>query len=196
VENIHFDEPFYIDPVTLQPAVSGIPLPTYGNFGGAGYSQGVFALNPDPAQFDPVPIDALDQLFQIHDRAYTVGATPSDLAAADVGLIRGIAALDQSQLDPEASLYGGAATLAIIMKLEENGSLGLLTQEELVGTTTEALQDIERGFAGLSTGEIFETIDWLNDVANATALESADTASGLSIDSAGLQELQYDWPLI
>jgi hypothetical protein len=196
VENIHFDEPFYIDPVTLQPAASGIPLPTYGNFGGAGYSQGVFVLNPDPAQFDPVPIDALDQLFQIHDQAYTVGATPSDLSAADVGLIRGIAALDQSQLDPEASLYGGAATLALIEYLEETDSLGLITQEELVGTTTEALQDIERGFAGLSMGEIFETIDWLNDVANATALESADTASGLSIDSAGLQELQYDWPLI
>jgi hypothetical protein len=192
VENIHFDEPFYIDPVTLQPAVSGIPLPTYGNFGGAGYSQGVFVLNPDPAQFDPVPIDALDQLFQIHDQAYTVGATPSDLSAADVGLIRGIAALDQSQLDPEASLYGGAATLAIIMKLEENGSLGLLTQEELVGTTTEALQDIERGLAGFSWGEIYEAVDWMNDVADAPAFENADVSNSLGNDSPVLQRLMSD----
>jgi hypothetical protein len=196
VENIHFDEPFYIDPVTLQPAASGIPLPTYGNFGGAGYSQGVFVLNPDPTQFDPVPIDSLDQLFQVHDQAYTAGATPNDLSVADVALIRGIAALDQSQLDPEASLYGGAATLAVIEHLEETDSLGLITQEELVGTTTEALQNIERGFAGLSTGEIFETINWLNDVTNATALESADAASGLSIDSAGLQAPEYDWSFI
>jgi hypothetical protein len=193
VENIHFNQPFYIDPVTLQPAASGIPLPTYGNFGGAGYSQGVFVLNSDPAQFDPVPIDALDQLFQIHDQAYAVSATPSDLSAADVGLIRGIAALDLSQLDPEASLYGGAATLAVIEHLEETDSLGLITQEELVGTTTEALQNIERGFAGLSTDEIFETIDWLDDVANTTALETADAACGLSIDAAGLQASQYDW---
>jgi hypothetical protein len=196
MENIHFDQPFYIDPVTLQPAASGIPLPTYGNFGGAGYSQGMFVLNPDPAQFDPVPIDALDQLFQIHDQAYTVGATPGDLSVADVGLIRGITALDLSQLDPEASLYGGAATLAIIEHLEETDSLGLISQEELAGTTTEALQNIERGFAGLSTGEIFETIDWLNDVASATALETADAAGGLSIASAGLQASEYDWLFI
>jgi hypothetical protein len=196
MENIRFDKPFYIDPVTLQPATSGIPLPTYGNFGGAGYSQGVFVLNPDPTQFNPVPIDALDQLFQVHDQAYAVGATPSDLSVADVGLIRGIATLDQSQLDPEANLYSGAATLAVIEQLKKADSLGLISQEELIVTTTEALQNIERGFAGLSRGEIFETIDWHNDVADVTALESADAVSGLSIESAGLQTPEYNWSFI
>ena len=188
--NINFDQLFYIDSGTLQPAESGIALPTYGNFGGVGYSHGVFVLDPDLAQFDPAPVDALDQLFQVHDQAYAVATATAEQSVADVELIRGIGALDQ--LDPEASLYGGAATLAIIMKLEENGSLGLLTQEELVGTTTEALQDIERGLAEFSWGEIYEAVDWMNDVADAPAFENADGSNSLGNDSPVLQGLMSD----
>ena len=82
--------------------------------------------------------------------------------------------------------------MAIIMKLEENGSLGLLTQEELVGTTTEALQDIERGLAGFSWGETYEAVDWMNDVADAPAFENADVSNSLGNDSPVLQGLMSD----
>src|SRR4051812_27927554 len=75
--DINWDKLDYFDLTPLQSTSSGIPIPTYGNFGGPGYSQGVFLVDPDPAQFDPTPVDALDQQFMLHDEALAAADTTS-----------------------------------------------------------------------------------------------------------------------
>jgi hypothetical protein len=172
--HINWDQPFYVDPATLLPAASGIPLPTYGNFGGAGYSQGVFIANPDLAQFDPVPVDALDQEFLFHDQASALADTTAEQAAADAALIRGIEVVDQGQLDAEASLYAGGATLAMIEQLAAADSLGLLSQGELAQASGNALENIGSGLSGLSTAEAMQAAAWLNDVAQATGVDLSE----------------------
>jgi hypothetical protein len=77
---------------------SGRPLqiPTYGNYGGEGYTEGVNvqAGQPRPNPEDiPPPVDALDELFAQHDRSYDAADGRPDEAqqqtAADVVLIGG-----------------------------------------------------------------------------------------------------------
>jgi hypothetical protein len=172
--HINWDQPFYVDPATLQPAVSGVPLPTYGNFGGAGYSQGVFIANPDLTQFDPVPVDALDQEFLFHDQASALAGTTAEQAAADAALIRGIEVVNQEQLDAEASLYAGGATLAMIEQLAAADSLGLLSQGELTQASGNALENIGSGLSGLNTAEAVQAAAWLNDVAQASGLDLSE----------------------
>ncbi|MFH5924247.1 hypothetical protein [Roseomonas xinghualingensis] len=179
--NIHWNQQFFVDSATLQPASSGIPLPTYGNFGGAGYSQGVFSANPDPAQFDPVPVDALDQQFEIHDQESAAADTVAEQAAADVTLIRGIEAANQvHQPDPEAALYGGGATLAMIEQLAAANSLELLAPGEFAEVSGNALESIGRGIAGLSAEEAGQAADWLGDVADAVGVDIPLTAQDVS----------------
>jgi len=187
--NINWDQPFYVDLATLQPASSGIPLPTYGNFGGAGYSQGIFIANPDPAQFDPVPADALDQQFQFHDQASAAADTVAEQAAADAALIRGIELANQGQADPEANLYGGGATLAMIEQLAVADSLGLLAPGELAEASGNALESIGRGLAGLSADEAGQAADWLDDVVTAAGFDVPATDQHLS----AVQERLSDW---
>ena len=67
---INWDEPFYFNLHTLQPDAHGIPLPSYGEYGGPGNS------GPGPA------VDLLDGAFKTHDEHYG-----SDPVAADVALI-------------------------------------------------------------------------------------------------------------
>jgi hypothetical protein len=172
--HINWDQPFYVDPATLQPAVSGVPLPTYGNFGGAGYSHGVFIANPDLTQFDPVPVDALDREFLFHDQASALAGTTAEQAAADAALIRGIEVVNQGQLDAEASLYAGGATLAMIEQLAAADSLGLLSQGELAQASGNALENIGSGLSGLNTAEAMQAAAWLNDVAQASGVDLSE----------------------
>ncbi len=171
--NINWDKPFYVDPATLQPAASGVPIPTYGNYGGPKYSEGVFVLDPDPSQFDARPVDVLDQQFLLHDQATAAAHTPAEQAVADLGLLRGIVALTPGQLDAEASVYGGLTTLVMIKHLAVNSGLGLLSPTELVHAVQDALGDIERGLATLDAGEIGQVRDWLRDVTTATGHDIA-----------------------
>jgi hypothetical protein len=82
-------------------ATHGIPVPTYGNYGGPGYTAGQFgAKTPEPSQLTPEiqPVDQLDQLFYQHDLVHQHfsdgAATFSDIVTADITLIVGMAALD------------------------------------------------------------------------------------------------------
>ena len=63
-DNIHFD------PHNTAVAIHGIPVPTYGNYGGPGYSAGgVGGTTPEPPP-TPQPVDQLDELFYQHDLVY------------------------------------------------------------------------------------------------------------------------------
>ena len=50
-------------------ATHGLPVPTYGNYGGAGYTAGTIG-GTTPETPNPAPVDALDALFYQHDLVY------------------------------------------------------------------------------------------------------------------------------
>ena len=183
--NINWDRPFHVDPATLQPAASGVPVPTYGNYGGPEYSAGVFVLDPDPSHLDAGPVDALDRQFLLHDQATAAARTPAEQAVADLGLLRGVVALDPGQLDAEASVYGGLTALVMIEHLAVNSGLGLLSPAELVHAVRDALGDIERGFATLDAGEIGQAGDWLRDVTAATGHDIAGVLDMVGFNPSG-----------
>jgi hypothetical protein len=166
MSEINWDKPFHVH-LTLaglgDVAVSG---PTYGNFGGPAYSAGMFIGSPDPAQFDPVPVNALDQRFQDHDLASYAATTSAQQSAADLALIQGIQATDLSGIDAEASLYGGAATLVMIEQLAARGDLDLLPPETIFNIVGDAAQNIGQGVAALSEDDIAGARVWLNEFGN------------------------------
>jgi hypothetical protein len=136
--NINWDETFHVSPRTLQPATTGIPLPSYGNYGGPGNS------GPGPA------LDLLDAAFAAHDTGYLV-----DPVAADVQLIDTILQLDITGKlsDPEASLYAGFATLGILGDLALRGGLDDL-DAPLNVVLADAVGNIEEGLAGTPPQEV------------------------------------------
>jgi len=75
--NINWDVAFHFDPLALRPAPFGAAVPTYGNYGGPGYTEGAFG--PLVAPYEP-PVDALDALFLAHDVATAAAATPGEQA--------------------------------------------------------------------------------------------------------------------
>ena len=191
---INWDVVFYIDLNTLQPAQSGVPVPTYGNYGGAGYSEGVFG--PPVAPYVP-PVDALDNLFLTHDVASYAATTPGQQAEADLALLQGIVALNPAQLDPEASLYGGFAALAMIEQLAANNALDLLSPQKLACASQEAVSDIENGLARLDAAELNAARNWLGQAAAVTSLTTGDAlgTSGLELHLPGFHVPHGDWSL-
>jgi len=150
----------------------GIPLPTYGNYGGPGYSNGEVLSSPNqPVDYSAPPVDGLDELFLFHDMAYD---SPNALVRAegDLALIRGIEELSLSQLSPEESLYAGAAILAAVEQLTvTNGHPELLSQSELLAATNTSVQDIQYGLSHLEPADAIGIRAWL-----------AGTGSGLFAD--------------
>jgi hypothetical protein len=191
--NINWDKPFHVDPATLQPAASGVPVPTYGNYGGPGYSAGVFVLDPDPSHLDAGSVDALDQQFLLHDQATAAARTPAEQAVADLGLLRGVLALDAGQLDAEASVYGGLTTLVMIERLAVNSGLGLLSPEELARAARDALGDIGRGLAGLDAGEAEQAGDWLGEVTAATGHDLGGVLEAVGFGLGDLHAARGEW---
>jgi hypothetical protein len=177
--NINWDVVFHFDPQTLRPAPSGVAVPTYGNYGGPGYSEGAFG--PLTAPYEP-PADALDALFLAHDIASDAAATPAQRAAADLGLLRGVVALGPADLDPEASVYAGLTTLTMAGHLTARGGLGLLPPGELGRAALDAADDIGRGLAGLGPGERERAEGWLRAATDATGLALADALGGFGLD--------------
>jgi hypothetical protein len=83
---IQWDKPFFVDPSTGEVVLAGtegaVAVPTYGNYGGGGYSAGKFggelstALSGEPLSQEQLtqskigsenPVDDLDYLFYLHD---------------------------------------------------------------------------------------------------------------------------------
>ena len=91
---INWEARSYIVPNSPDPFVThGIPLPTYGNYGGPNYSAGEVGGKITGTSADPPSVDPLDKLFYLHDFAYQTSADPLERAAADVQLVESMHAL-------------------------------------------------------------------------------------------------------
>jgi hypothetical protein len=152
------------------PGPQGIPLLTYGEYGGPGYTGGnylpVGSASP-PADYDVPPIDPLDALFRFHDIAYDPvlsGTEPLAQAQADVALIQGIARLPDPQLDAQASIYGGLATLGLIARVESGPYDDLLSDRQDLHYTVGALEDVSRGLHDLTPTEVAAATPYLHTI--------------------------------
>ena len=172
---INWEEPFYINLATGEtsatPVIGSIPWPTYGNYGGgAAYSAGEFGgelltkSNGDPYSRKKLeklgdqnedPLDPADYLYYRHDVESALageGYTEAQ-AEADVSLLKSLVRLDASY-DPEASLYAGFATLAMIGSLAINDQLDLVSPMLLFRALEDAVGDIEHGLTNLPEAEL------------------------------------------
>jgi hypothetical protein len=100
-------------------------------------------------------VDRLDYLFYRHDvasndvgEAYTRGQ-----ARADVSLIKSLIKLDASY-NPEASLYAGSASFAMIGRLAINDKLHLVSPKVLIAAVEDAVGDIQYGLENLPHQEL------------------------------------------
>jgi len=123
---INWDVTTRFDPNSLVPSTHGIPIPSYGNYGGPNYTAGVEGgTTPEGPNPNPAPVDALDTLFWQHDLVYqhvkdglvAPQDIPTAIAQADVKLVEGMYALTKTNLDPEALLYDALGTLTIGSKI-------------------------------------------------------------------------------
>jgi hypothetical protein len=173
-------------------------FPTYGNYGGAGYSTGKFGQNPPISQSGSYLSDgeladnkdALDYRFYKHDVASFFADTPAEQRAADLKLIRGIDNLSNAQLsDPEASFYAGLATIAIGGQALANNPSSAFANKFLP-YLDDALDNIEGGLSGLSQTErakavsvLEETVDALQDINfPGSAVDRIVDALGFQVD--------------
>ena len=161
--HINWDVTVRFNPNSLETSTHGIPVPSYGNYGGPGYTAGTEG-GTTPELPIPTPVDALDSLFWQHDLVYQHvkdgTADPSQIAKADVDLVESMHFLTQSDPtlftnDPEALLYEALGTLSIVGKiLTTPGELAYLqtlppAEQFLVGVLApqEAVQNFETALA-------------------------------------------------
>jgi hypothetical protein len=129
---INWDVTARFDPNSLVASTQGIsthgiPIPSYGNYGGPNYSAGVEGgTTPEPGSADFLahpPKDPLDQLFYTHDLTYQhvkdglvpPQDIPNVIAQADVDLVKGLTKTDLG--NPETLLYDAVATLTVGAKI-------------------------------------------------------------------------------
>jgi hypothetical protein len=149
--HINWDVTTRFDPNSVLPSTHGIPIPSYGNYGGPNYSAGVEGGTPsNPA--NPLPVDDLDTLFWQHDLVLqNSAATPLDIFQADLNLVLGIHNLPQTDFnDPETRLYAGLAELTIAEKIltTESSLADASVKLFLAGVALpEAISNFEQGLA-------------------------------------------------
>jgi hypothetical protein len=161
----------------------GIPVPTYGQYGGPNYSGGETIENGETPDFTVVPEDLLDQQFQRHDQVYyNPSATAFDRAQADIQLIQGIRALPEDAVTGEGDLYAGGGILAMLYQIAVvNHHPELLAQLDLGNVVDDAFSLIGQGSIEPAPLEVAGLLDWL---ANAdAAIASIDNP--IVADAAG-----------
>jgi hypothetical protein len=89
VGHINWDPNLSFDPTSLDPfATHGIPIPTYGNYGGPGYTAGTLGGTASFPPANPPAVDPLDQLFYEHDFALQqANGNPQVIVAASIDLV-------------------------------------------------------------------------------------------------------------
>jgi hypothetical protein len=180
---INWTTDVFIDPVTLSASAGpgGIPIPTYGNYGGPDYSNGMVG-GTIPASGALAPVDQLDALFYSHDLAYQQQPSANEIPSADLALIHGIEFLTATgSLDAEASLYAGAVTLGLIAFMGLNGNLP--SSNELLLAEATAASDIQYGLSHLSTSEVGLAGAAVQDIATAF-LRPLSSSSNLDLTEA------------
>jgi hypothetical protein len=176
----------------------GAVIPTYGNYGGPGYSNGEVLASPDqPVDYSAPPVDALDAAFRVHDMAYD-SPDPLVRAQGDLALVQQIETLSAQPQDAEASLYGGGA---IIFGLEQaalaNGHPELISPEQATAALGIAANDIQYGVEHLAPQDWVGVASWLNTAEGSGALshlEQAGLAVGEAFPQAGpsLTDVTHD----
>ena|SRR5437016_1705529 len=129
---INWDVTARFDPNSLVSSTQGVsthgvPIPSYGNYGGPNYTAGVEGgTTPEGPNPTPAFLDPLDKLFWQHDLVYQHVKDglvppldiPNAIAQADVTLVEGLyELLTTTNLAPEAFLYDALATLTIGAKI-------------------------------------------------------------------------------
>jgi hypothetical protein len=131
-----------IDLQALSPLV-----PTYGNYGGPDYSDGVHLQPGQNPTYTVPPVDALDALFLQHDMT---SQAPDSMTRAlgDLALIQGIDALPDAAFTPEGHLYAGAATVAMLADIAfRQNHPELLTPNIVAAASENAFEHIASGSA-------------------------------------------------
>ena len=191
---INWERTFPVDAATGEVLPIGtegaLELPTYGNYGGGGYSAGEFGgqllttssgrplsqtrLTKLGSESED-PLDRLDYLFYKHDvasndvgEAYTRGQ-----AKADASLVKSLIKLDASY-DPEASLYAGGSTFAMIGRLALNDKLHLLPPKVLITAVEDAVGDIQYGLENLPQQELVAALGILFEPTSETGVFAFD----------------------
>jgi hypothetical protein len=163
--HLNWEPTNYFQPNTPDPfGTHGIPLPTYGRYGGPNLSAGVEGgAAPEPADLNATnaPVDDLDLLFYEHDYIYKHSIDPAVRLAADFALVTGMQALTftdpgDPDYDAEAGLFQGFATLGLVTQVLANDlfeDLPQPVQAALVSATQEAIVNFEAGLAEVPPGE-------------------------------------------
>ena len=156
---INWEPNLFFHPTSLDPfATHGIPIPTYGNYGGPGYTAGTMGGTTPPPPPNPPPMDALDALFYEHDLVFQqfhdgVIEDPAVLIQASVQLVLAAAALTytdpgSANYDPAAGLYEGFGTLAVVSQLlVATGAFQALppsVQQQIAMASQEAVRNFKR----------------------------------------------------
>jgi hypothetical protein len=154
---ILWNDPFYVDPTTGEAfadyQTGTIPVPKYGNYGGA------FS---DPLSFPSVIyVDDSDKFYAQHDLASAQAGDNEMLQAeADIALITSLTFFDSTySADPEATLYDGIVTAGLIGRLAINDELGQVDPVLLGSALVDAAQDIEFGLDNLLKPELKLALD-------------------------------------
>nr|MDJ0630938.1 hypothetical protein [Rhodobacter sp.] len=195
---------------TIWQEANGIPFyPTYGNYGGAGWTGG----ERGGTDFSVPPVDALDAAFQTHDMAYgnadAVEASDPDLARqirndADAQLISDMNAIPSESLSLEGRLYRIDATAAfgIVPVFRDFGAAlndawaaivdGVYGAIDLFNDLLNGLSDIADSFADALRDQLIRLIDpiVLDLDGNGIELVSrADSNVYFDMDGDGIKEL-------
>jgi hypothetical protein len=186
--NIHWNEDAPDFPGTFEVGDTGLFFFYYGNYGGPAYPNSA-ELETGPGG-SPLPVDQLsltaedllDYHFYVHD-AQSLKAGPNynkKQAQADINLINSLTYGDQSyNADPEASLYDGLATLAMIGQLAIHNKLGLISPTLLLDALTDAAHDIQFGIQGVAASNPIELAALFDVVADGQVDGDVQLAGGV-----------------
>ena len=204
--HIHWNDPFFLNIATGETSYpfpdpgAGIvtPFPTYGNYGGGHYSEGIAfdgtlltKPNGNPLGYAQLlaqgaggqdPVDYLDYLSYRHD---VLTSGPLYSASADIDFINRL--IPYSSNDPEANLYAGFTELGMIGSLAVHGELDELSPLKLIAAFADAVKHIEYGLENLKPPELFIALNLLFEQ---TALDTFVFDFSITTDSFGEELLE------
>ncbi len=158
----------------------GIPVPTYGNYGGPLYSDGeILSSDLQPVDYSSPPVDALDALFLLHDQAYD-SPDPLVRAQGDLAMARAIAALPDDAVPADGDLYGGGAILFGLLQMADvNGHPELVSREEAALLSAAAVQDIASGIGNADADDVAGFQAWARQAAPSLGVAAGDVVARL-----------------
>lgn len=156
--------------LNLTEGPGGIPVPTYGEYGGPGWSGGAFVEADETPDYTVLPEDDLDALFLAHDQAYDFPSNDFSQAIADIVLIQEIQALPEDAVSGEGDLYAGGAMLAMLYQIAiPNDHPELLQFLDLEGIVQDAIDLIAQGSIAPEPEEEEAFVAWLEETGAALA---------------------------